>query len=133
MSHFEKCCQNNWREEKKGPPLTLHTPGSTAFVLARIMLFHSADKGKHPFFKPVKEKSFFLNLQIRARGLLSPTAIQLTNFRSKCKLIPTVSLSKQQFRGKEDATPLAKLSYLPAGFSQVTTHLFAHQNALTKL
>lgn len=75
MSHFEKCCQNNWREEKKGPPLTLHTPGSTAFVLARIMLFHSADKGKHPFFKPVKEKSFFLNLQIRARGLLSPTAI----------------------------------------------------------
>jgi len=61
MSHFEKCCQNNWREgrkKKKGPPLTLHTPGSAAFVSGRIRLLDSADKGKHPFFKVIKEKKF---------------------------------------------------------------------------
>lgn len=72
MSHFEKCCQNNWREEKKGPPLTLHTPRSTAFVLGRIMLFDSADKGKHPFSKSIKEKSLFLNVKSRQGGCSPP-------------------------------------------------------------
>lgn len=46
--------------KKKGPPLTLHTPGSTAFVSGRIMLFDSVDKGKQPFLKSIKEKKKFL-------------------------------------------------------------------------
>lgn len=59
------------RKKKKGPPLTLHTPGSTAFVLGRIM-FDSVDKGKHPFFKSIKEKSFFLNIKSRRGGCSPP-------------------------------------------------------------
>lgn len=45
MSHFEKCCQNKrgagggWEDNREGPPLTLHTPGSGSFVLERITLF----------------------------------------------------------------------------------------------
>lgn len=92
MSHFEKCCQNNWREgkKKKGPPLTLHTPGSKAFVLRRITLFDSADKEKHQFFKAINKKCFLLNIKIEAMGLLSTTAIPDSQ-----TLGPNTSLSLQ--------------------------------------
>lgn len=77
MSHFEKCCQNNWREgkKKKGPPLTLHTPGSKAFVLERITFFDSVDKEKHQFFKAIDKKCFFLKIKIKDIEVLSTTAI----------------------------------------------------------
>lgn len=112
MSHFEKCCQNNWREErKKGPPLTLHTPGFTAFVLGRIMLFDSADRGKTFIFQVnYRKKSILLNVKNRGEGAaVHHSYFQLPNFRTRHKLTPTVSLSKPQFKGKEDKTAPAKV------------------------
>lgn len=135
MSHFEKCCQNNWREgKKKGPPLTLHTPGSKAFVLGRITLFDSVDKEKHQFFKAINKKCFFLNIKIKAMGLVSNHSYsQLPNFKAKHKLSPTVSPSQQQLREKEDATALVKTR---ASASRVFSHHTASiclPKALTKL
>lgn len=115
------------RRKKKGPPLTLRTPGSAAFVSGRIMLFHSADKGKHPFFKAVKGKSFFPDLCCERGAALPYSHSKLAHFRTKHKLIPTTSFSKHQFGVKEDATAPIKMRPQPPGLSQVTTHPFAHK------
>lgn len=136
MSHFEKCCQNNWREgkKKKGPPLTLHTPGSKAFVLPRITLFDSVDKEKHQFFKAINKKMFPPKHKNQGEGAaLHHSYSRLPNFGAKHKLIPTASLSQQQLRGKEDATALVKIR---ASASRVFSHYTASiclPKPLTKL
>lgn len=58
---------------------------------------------------------------------------RLPNFGAKHKLIPTVSLSQKQLRGKEDATALVKIR---ASTSRVFSHYTASicsPKALTKL
>lgn len=58
---------------------------------------------------------------------------QFPNFRAKHTLIPTVSPSQQQLRGKEDATALVKIR---ASASRVFSHHTASiclPKALTKL
>lgn len=87
-------------KKKKGPPLTLHTPGSTAFVLGRIMLFDSVDKGKHQFFKAINKKCFFLNIKIEAMGLLSTRAIPNSQTSGPNTSLPLQSHSASNNLGK---------------------------------
>lgn len=122
------------RGKKKGPPLTLHTPGSKAFVLRRIILFDSEDKEKPQFFKAINKKMFpSKHKNQRDRAALHHSYSPLPNFGAKHKLILTASLSQQQLRGKEDAIALVKIR---TSASRVFSHYTASiclPKALTKL
>lgn len=57
------------------------------------------------------------------RGALHHSYSQFPNFRAKHKLAPTVSLSQQQLRGKEDATA-------PVKIRATASRVFSHHAAL---
>lgn len=61
--------------KKKGPPLTLHTPGFTAFVLGRIMLFDSVDRGKTSIFQVNYRKKYPPERKKSGRGGWSPSQL----------------------------------------------------------
>lgn len=115
--------------KKKGPPLTLHTPGSTAFVSGRIMLFDSVDKGKQPFLKSIKEKkSFFLKVKSRRGGCSPPQLFPTPKLQEQTQAYSYSLTQQATIQGKGRCNSTGKIKNIcQQGFVKITTHLFAHR------